>query len=325
MSLARAATIRQIAAFQAVARLGSVSLAADELHLSQSAVSIQIASLEDAVGSQLVVRTGRGVRLTEAGELLLGYADRLLSLWQETSDEMASFLGAYSGSLRVGVVTTAEYWLPRLLVTFVDGHPKAKVKLVVGNREEIVRSLAGHDIDVAVMGTPPSELNVKAAPIAKNPMGFVASPRHPLMSQPSLSMASLAEARLIVRERGSGSRTTVERLFKEAGLRLRIGSELSSNESIKQLCAAGFGPAYLSIHACVLEIKAGLLKLLPLPNNPIEREWYVVRLASTEPPHIATAFEHFLRDRGQAEIQRHVKSAWGGEVAPALVVERDAA
>jgi DNA-binding transcriptional LysR family regulator len=317
MSLARSATVRQLAAFQAVARLGNVSLAADELHLSQSAVSIQIASLEDAVGSPLIVRTGRGVRLTEAGELLLGYADRLLTLWQEASDEMASFLGAYSGSLRVGAVTTAEYWLPRLLVTFVDGNPTIKVKLTVGNRDEIVRSLASHEIDIAVMGQPPSELNLKAASIARNPMGFVASPRHPLMSEPNLTMAALAEARLLVREKGSGSRTTVERLFKQAGLQLRIGSELSSNESIKQMCAAGFGPAYLSIHACSLEIEAGLLKLLPLENNPIEREWFVVRLASRELPHVALAFEQFLRERGQAEIHRHLKTAADGAPAGA--------
>lgn len=317
MSLARTATIRQLAAFQAVARLGNVSLAADELHLSQSAVSIQIASLEDAVGSALVVRTGRGVRLTEAGELLLGYADRLLVLWQETSDEMASFLGAYSGSLRVGAVSTAEYWLPRLLVTFVDGNPTIKVKLVVGNRDEIVRALAGHEIDVAVMGQPPSELNLTASSIAKNPMGFVASPRHPLMSEPNLTMASLAEARLLVRERGSGSRNTVERLFKQAGLRLRIGSELSSNESIKQMCAAGFGPAYLSIHACVLEFEAGLLKLLPMPNNPIEREWYVVRLASRDLPQVALAFDQFLRERGQIEIHRHLRTTAAGTLAVA--------
>lgn len=303
MSLAKSASLRQVVTFQTVARLGSVSLAAEELHLTQSAVSIQIASLETAVGSQLVSRTGRGVRLTEAGKLLLGYADRLMVLWSEASDEMDTFLGAFSGTLRVGAVTTAEYWLPRVLVKFVNENPRVKVNLTVGNREEILRSLAGHDIDIAVMGQPPAELKVLAFAFAKNPVGFMAAPSHPLMSVPGLSMAEIADAHLLVRERGSGSRSTVERLFAEAGLRLRIGSEMSSNESIKQMCSAGFGPAYLSLLTCVLEMKAGLLKLLPLPNNPVEREWFVVQLAARQFPKVAIAFAQFLRDTGQSEIE----------------------
>jgi DNA-binding transcriptional LysR family regulator len=316
MTLAKNASLRQLATFQAVARLGSVSLAADELHLSQSAVSIQIASLEESVGNAIVARTGRGVRLTEAGKLLLSYAERLLSLWNETSDEMATFLGGYAGTLRVGAVTTAEYWLPRLLVTFVDESAKVKVKLHVGNRDEIVRSLAGQEIDIAVMGQPPGELNVNSAPIAKNPMAFLASPDHPLMSESQLTMAMLADAHLLVREVGSGSRTTVERIFRESGLRLRIGSELSSNESIKQMCAAGFGPAYLSMHSCVLELGTGQLKLLPLPNNPIEREWYAVSLAIHQLPQVALAFEQFLRERAQSEIHRYLSKTWVAAETP---------
>jgi LysR family transcriptional regulator, low CO2-responsive transcriptional regulator len=308
MTLAITVTLRQLATFQAVARLGSVSLAADELHLSQSAVSIQIAGLEVAARAPLVVRTGRGVRLTEAGELLLTYAERMLALRVEASDEMATFLGAFSGTLRIGAVTTAEYWLPRLLVTFLNDHARVKLKLSVGNREEVVRRLAAEDIDIAVMGFPPAELKVVANAFAKNPMAFVASPRHPLMADPNLSMATLANAHL--RERGSGTRTTAERLFRDVGLRLRVGSELSSNESIKQMCAAGFGPAYLSLHTCILEMNAGLIAMLPLPNNPVEREWFVVRVASRQQPQVALAFEQFLRDKGQSEMNRQVWQPW---------------
>ena len=306
MTLAKTSSLRQLATFHTVARLGSVSLAANELHLTQSAVSIQVGGLEDAVGSSLLLRTGRGVRLTEAGELLHGYADRLLALWHEASEEMESFQGAFSGTLNVGAVTTAEYWLPYLLVTFVSGNPRVKVKLHVGNRDEIVRSLAAQKIDIAIMGYPPDELKVASAAFAKNPMAFMVAPHHPLMSDPELSMATLAEAHLLVRERGSGSRTTVERLFKEAGLQLRIGSELSSNESLKQMCAAGFGPAYLSMHTCLLEMQAGQLEMLPLANNPVEREWFVVRVASKPMPQVALAFEKFLREEGQTQIRKHL-------------------
>ena len=302
MPLAKVATLKQLVAFHTVARLGSVSQAAEELHITQSAVSIQISAIESSVGTPLLVRTGRGVRLTEAGDLLLNYAERVTALWTEMSDGMAGFLGAFTGTLRVGAVSTSEYWVPALLVNFASENPKVKVKLQVGNREEILRFLAAQEIDIAVMGNPPDELKPAAYSFAKNPMGFVASPKHPLMQQPKVSMADLAEANLLVRERGSGSRTTLMRLFREAGYHVRIGSELSSNEAIKQMCIAGFGPAYLSMHTCVLEVKAGLLKLLPMPRNPIQREWFVVHSPSKQLPHVAYAFERFLRLRGQTKI-----------------------
>jgi DNA-binding transcriptional LysR family regulator len=305
-SARRIASLRKLHAFHAVARLGSVTLAAAELHLSQSAVSIQIGELEAAMGAPLVTRTGRGVRLTAAGLVLQGYADRVLNLWAEASEEMEIFVGQFSGILRVGAVTTAEYWLPRLLVMFVNENPRIRIKLQVGKRDEIVSGLAAAKFDIAVMGQPPDDLAVTASGFAKNPVGFLVAPEHPLMLQPNLTMAALADARLLVREPGSGTRTTVERLFREAGLRLRIGSELSSNESIKQMCAAGYGPAYLSLHTCVLEIKAGMLALLPIPNNPFEREWFVVRLASKSVPKVAAAFEHFLRIKGQSEILKQL-------------------
>ena len=311
MALAKIATLKQLAAFHTVARLGSVSQAAKELHLTQSAVSIQIASIEAAVGTPLLLRTGRGVRMTEAGELLQNYAERTLALWNEMGEGMATFLGAFSGTLRVGAVATSEYWLPSVLVTFVSENPKVKIKLHTGNREQMVRSLAAQEIDVAVMGNPPDELKPTSSRFAKNPMGFMAAPQHPLMSERKLTMEMLSEANLLVRERGSGSRTTVMRLFKEAGLHLRIGSELSSNEVIKQMCIAGFGPAYLSLHTCLLEMKAGLLALLPMRGNPVEREWYVVHSPSKQLPQVAVAFERFLRLRGQAKINQLLEEREG--------------
>ena len=306
MSLAKNATLRQLKTFATVARLGSVSLASYELHVTQSAASLQLAALERAIGVKLLARTGRGVRLTEAGTLLNGYAEGVLGLWNEASEELQSFQGAFSGTLSVGAVTTAEYWVPHLLVGFVNDSPRVKVKLFVANREEIVRALSTHRIDLAIMGTPPEELKVTASAFAKNPMAFVASPNHPLMRTKSLEMRALAESHLLVREQGSGSRNAVERMFREAGLQLRVGSEISSNEALKQMCAAGFGPAFLSIHTCVLEMRAGALEVMPLPNNPMEREWYFVRLASRKVPSIVLAFEAFLRTSGQQRIASFV-------------------
>ncbi|MEP7296811.1 MAG: LysR family transcriptional regulator [Burkholderiales bacterium] len=304
MPLSRNASFRQLSTFHAVARLGSVSAAAEEMHLTQPAVSIQIGLLEESARTPLLQRNGRGIRLTEAGELLAGYAGRILGLWREAGEEMATLQGVFAGTLRVGAVTTAEYLLPPLLVTFANQNPKVKVKLQVGNRDEVVRLLAGQEIDVAIMGRPPAELKTAASVFAKHPMAFVAAPTHAAMRDANLSIASLAGAHLLLRERGSGTRTTVERLFKDARVPLRIGSEMSSNEAIKQMCAAGFGVAFLSLHTCVLELDAGVLKILPLPDNPIERDWFVMHLASRQLPQVAAAFEQFLIEQAQAQVQR---------------------
>lgn len=325
MPLSRNATFRQLTAFQTVARLGSVSLAADELHLTQPAVSIQLGALEASAGTPLLQRSGRGIRLTEAGELLAGYASRIVDLWREAGEEMATLQGVFSGTLKVGAITTAEYLLPPLLVAFIKERPKVKVKLQVGNRDEIVGMLARQEIDVAIMGRPPSELSTDSQAFARHPMAFLAAPTDPLMALPGLTLAHVAETRILVRERGSGTRTTVERFFKDHGLPLRIGSELSSNEAIKRMCAAGFGVAFLSMHTCVLEINAGLLALLPIADNPIVRDWYVMHLAGRQLPQVALAFEKFLCDQGPTEIQRQLGEKPGQATPPAIKRRRAAA
>jgi DNA-binding transcriptional LysR family regulator len=302
------ATFRQLAALHAVARLGSVSSAATELHLTQPAISIQIKLLEDAAGMPLLEREGRGIRLSGAGEVLSGYAARILDLWREAGDEMAAQRGGFSGTLRVGAVTTAEYLLPPLLVAFADGRPEVKIQLKVGNRGDIVHMLAGQEIDVAIMGRPPAELKTKAVSFARHPMAFLAAPGDPLMARRRLSIADLAQAKLLVRERGSGTRATLEALYKAASLPLRVGSELSSNEAIKQMCAAGFGVAFLSLHTCRLELDAGMLALLPMKAHPIESDWYAVHLATRRMPQMASAFMQFLSDQGQRLILRQLEA-----------------
>lgn len=302
------ATFRQLAALHAVARLGSVSGAASELNLTQPAISIQIKLLEDAAGTPLLERQGRGVRLSSAGELLSVYAGRILDLWREAGDEVEAQRGGFSGTLRVGAVTTAEYLLPPLLVAFADGRPEVKIQLKVGNRDGIVRMLSGQEVDVAIMGRPPGELKTKSVPFARHPMAFLAAPGHPLMARRGLTVADLSQAKLLVRERGSGTRATLETLYKEADLALRVGSELSSNEAIKQMCAAGFGVAFLSLHTCRLELDAGLLALLPMKTNPIERDWYAMHLATRRLPQLASAFIQFLADDGQRLILAQLRS-----------------
>jgi DNA-binding transcriptional LysR family regulator len=296
------ATLRQLATFHALARLGSISQTAEEMHLTQPAVSLQLSILEDAAGTPLLRRSSRGVKLTEAGELLASYADRMLALWREAGEAMAAHRGLVAGTLRVGAVTTAEYLLPHLLLAFVQRHPKVQVKLRVGNRSEVSSALAVQEVDLAVMGRAPAELRAQDVAFARHPMAFGAAPAHPVMQLAAPGLADLNDGKLLVRERGSGTRQTVEQLFSQAGVDLRIGAELSSNEAIKQMCVAGFGVGFLSLHACVLELQGGLLQLVPLPGQPVEREWHVISLAGRSLPAAAAAFEAFLREHGQSLI-----------------------
>lgn len=293
-------TFRQLRTLQTVARVGSISGAADELHLTQPAVSLQISLLGEAAGTPLLRRVGREVQLTAAGEVMTRYANEILSLWNEAGEEVAALRGELGGTLRIGAITTAEYLVPPLLVRFTKERPGVKLQFRIGNRDDIVRMLATNEIDLAIMGRQPRELRTSAAAFATHPMAFVAAPSHPLMHAKRLSLTDLESANLLVRERGSGTRVAIEGLFKEAGLKLHAASELSSNEAIKQLVEAGLGVAFLSLHACALEMQAGLLATLPVPSTPIERAWHVVHMSERRLPQVANAFREFLIQSGAA-------------------------
>lgn len=301
------ASFKQLQALLLVARHESVSRAADALHVTQPAVSLQLRMLEEAAGTPLTRKAGRGIQLTAAGEVMVGFAERILQLWEQSADEIAALKGVISGTLRIGAVMTAEHLLPPMLVKFTLERPDVRLKLQVGNRNEIISMLARHEIDLAIMGTPPRELRTNAARFARHPMAFIASPTHPLMRKKRVSLTDILAANLLVRERGSGTRTAIERLFKECGHALRIGSELSSNEAIKRMVAAGLGVAFLSVHACTLEFEAGLLKILPTQENPIEGEWHIMHLADEPIPKVAAAFQEFVVENGQMLVREELE------------------
>lgn len=302
------ASFKQLEALLLVARHESVSRAAEAMHVTQPAVSLQLRMLEEAAGTPLTRKHGRGIQLTAAGEVMVEFAERILRLWEEAGEEVAALKGVISGTLRIGAITTAEYLLPPMLVQFTTARPNVRIKLQVGNRNEIVNMLSRHEIDLAIMGTPPRELRTNAARFARHPMAFVASPDHPLMKKRRVSLADIMEANLLVRERGSGTRTTVERLFREAGCPLRIGSELSSNEAIKRMVVAGLGVAFLSVHACTLEFEAGLVQTLPMPENPVEADWYVMHLSDKPIPTVAAAFQDFVIENGQEVVRQQLEA-----------------
>jgi len=296
-------TLRQLRVFTEVARRLSFVRAAEALHLTPPAVTMQVKELESAVGLPLFDREGRKVALTTAGEYLLLYARRLQATLKEAEDAMARLKRVETGVLTVGLVSTAKYFVPRLLARFREEHPAVELRLQVGaNREQLVALLQQGEVDLAVMGRPPKDLATRAEPFAPHPHVFVAPPGHPLLSIGHPPPSALAAYPLIVREAASGTRALMDRFFAEQRVEARIAMEMPSNESIKQAVMAGMGLSFLSRHTIGLELDNGLLHILHVEGTPVVRTWNVVRLSGRTLSPAAEALRYFILERGEAAL-----------------------
>lgn len=299
-------TFRQLRVFTEVAKSLSFARAAEALHLTPPAVTMQVKELESQVGLPLFERQGRQVTLTTAGEYYVVYARRLLATLKEADDAMARFKGVESGLLSVGLVSTAKYFVPQLLARFREEHPGVDVRLhVCQNREQLVALLQAGEADLAVMGRPPRELATRAEPFAAHPQVIVAAPTHPLAGLDHVPADALAEQTFIAREPGSGTRNVMDTFFREHHIQPRLAMEMPSNETIKQAAIAGMGLAFLSLHTLGLELRAGVLKLLDVDDTPVMRTWNLVRLQSKLLSPAAEAFRYFVLEHAEAYLQAH--------------------
>jgi LysR family transcriptional regulator, low CO2-responsive transcriptional regulator len=297
------ATFRQLRVFNEVARQLSFAKAARALHLTPPAVTMQVKELESQVGLPLFDRAGRSVSLTTTGEYMLVYARRLLATLKDAEDAAARLRQADAGTLAIGMVSTAKYFLPRLLAQFRQEHPHVEIRLAEGNRESLVRLLQANEVDVAVMGRPPRELATRAEPFAAHPHVFVAAPDHPLARhEGELDVESLRPHDFIVREEGSGTRAALEQFLRDARIEPRVAMEMSSNETIKQAVIAGMGVSFLSLHTLELELEHGLVALLDVRGAPVLRAWNVVHTQSKVLSPAAEAFRYFMLERGEAYL-----------------------
>ncbi|MBI5920828.1 MAG: LysR family transcriptional regulator [Betaproteobacteria bacterium] len=287
-------SLRQLKIFEAVARHLSFSRAAAELHLSQPAVSMQVRALEEDAGLRLTEQVGKRIFTTDAGAELARHARLIAQQLAAAEDALAAIRGLASGHLSVGVVSTAKYFAPRLLAQFRARHPGIALQLNVNNRQAIVRQLGDNEIDLAIMGTPPLELETAADTFAINPLVFIAAPDHALARKRRLAPADIAGETFLVREAGSGTRGAMERYFIEQDLAPAHRFEMSSNETIKQAVMAGMGISFISEHTIRLELDVGLLVRLPVVGTPLMRRWHVVRLARKPLSPLAEAFKNFL-------------------------------
>jgi DNA-binding transcriptional LysR family regulator len=287
-------TFRQLRIFEAVARHLSYSRAAEELHLSQPAVSMQVKQLEENAGLPLFEQIGKKIHLTGAGHEIYRYSHNIAKQIKLAEEALEDLKGLRSGRLNIAMVSTAKYFTPRLLGEFSRQHPGMDLKLSAGNRETVIADLAEYETDLAIMGRPPEDIDVIAEPFAKHPHVVIAPPDHPLAAKRRIKLARIAEETFIMREPGSGTRHNLERLFAENALNLRAGMEMSSNETIKQAVMARLGVSFLSLHTLSIELQAKRLVVLDVVGLPIVRNWYVVHRNDKRLSPVAEAFRKFL-------------------------------
>jgi DNA-binding transcriptional LysR family regulator len=297
-------TLRQLRVFVAAARHLNFGRAAQEMHLSPPAVSMQIRELEAQVGLPLFERRGKAVSLSTTGEYLLVYARRVLATLKDAEDALARFRGLQSGLLSVGMVSTAKYFVPRLLQMFLDEHPHIEVRLVVGNRDQLVEQMQRHELDLAIMGRPPRELATRAEPFAAHPLGIVCAVDHPLTRGEQHTARQLAQFAFIIREAGSGTRNAMEDYLREHRVEPRIEMELASNETIKQAVMSGLGISFLSLHSIGLERRCGLIAVPDVEGLPLVRSWQVVHMSSKTLSPSAEALRYFILEHGEAYLAR---------------------
>ncbi len=309
-------TLRQLRVFAAVARRLSFVRAAEELHLTPPAVSMQVKELEAEVGLPLFDRSGRSVALTTAGEYLLAYTRKMMATLKDAEDALARFKGVAGGQLTVGMVSTAKYFMPSLLTRFRDEHPGVMLQMRIGNREQLVAMMQRGEADLAIMGRPPKEWATRAEPFALHPHVLVTATDHPFTRLDRVPAEALQAEGFIVRESGSGTRAALEEYAAAHRLQLRTVMEMSSNETIKQAVMAGMGVSLLSLHTIAFELKHRAIGMPEVEGLPVMRRWHVVNnLGKTlSPP--AEAFRYFVLERG-AEHLEALSPLHAGAVPPA--------
>ena len=287
-------TLRQLQVFEKVARHLNYSRAAEELYLSQPAVSMQIKQLEGHIGLPLFEQMGKKIFLTEAGRELFHYARNIAQQITEMESVFDEMKGVGQGKFTLSVVNTANYFTPQLLATFCQRHPKINVILQVANRDAVLKQLADNSTDLAIMGQPPDGLDIDAERFMDNPLVVIAAPTHPLAKLKKLKFTDLAEQPFLSREQGSGTRIAMERVFAQHHIQPHISMEMETNEAIKQAVRAGMGLGILSLHSIELELETQRLVVLNVEHFPLMRHWFVAHRSNKRLTSAAHAFKEFL-------------------------------
>jgi DNA-binding transcriptional LysR family regulator len=304
-------SLRQLRVFEAAAEHESFSKAAATLHLTQPGISMHIKELEAHVGLPLFERLGRKLFITEAGQELLTRVRDISRSLKDAEEALDGLKGLRRGRINLAVVSTAKYFVPRLLARFRRDYPELEIRLTVNNRDSVIAQLVANEVDLAIMGRSPQSLHTVAEPFAQNPHVIIAAPDHPLATARRIPESRVARETFIVREPGSGTRLAMQQFFDERHLRFKVGMEMASNETIKQAVMAGMGVSFISRHTIDLEIQMRRLVVLDVRGTPVMRLWHVAHLARKRLSPTAAAFRAFVL-QGGAQLLRAQAESHGG-------------
>ena len=287
-------TLQQLKLFESVSRLGSYTRAAEELFLTQPAVSIQVKRLEEQAGIPLFEQIGKKTFPTAAGKIMYTASTDILTRVDELKSAFEELKGEVKGPLQLSVVTTSKYFLPKLLGAFLQEYPEVEPKLKFTNRARVIERLMNNDDDFVIMGQIPEDDNLEAYPFLNNILGIIAHADHPLANKKNITIQDLAEQRFLIRESGSGTRFVFDKLLEQHGVKIEPYMELGSSEALKQAVMAGLGIAVLSLHSVQLERDVNKLTVLDVEGFPLKRRWYAVHLKGRKLSLVARTFLDFI-------------------------------
>jgi len=303
------ATLRQLKVFESVARLLSFSRAAEELHLTQPAVSTQIRKLEEHAGLPLFEQFGKKIYLTPAGAELLDISRGIIQQFELAETAMTQFKGVSGGKLNVAVISAGDYFFPRLLVEFIGRHQGVVLNFTVHNREELLAQMAANLTDLAIMVRPPVDAEMQSEAFAPHPYVIVAAPTHRLVGERGIRVDRLVCEPFVVREKGSDTWQSMQEGFGTHLAKLNIAMEIKSTETIKQAVIAGMGLGFVSAHTIAQELRSESLKVLDVQGFPLMLHWYVVQRRHKRLAPVAQAFKEFLLTEGAAQIAQALPPA----------------
>ena len=311
--LSRLGTLRQLEIFLSVAEHGGMAGAARELHLSHSAVSIQVHKLAESLGLPLHEVIGKRVHLTEAGEEVVRAGQEILGVATRLNERLSDLKGLSGGHLRIAVVATAKYFLPRIIGAFIEDYPGIRVEFKIGNRAEIIERFERNLDDLYVFSDPTDDMSVESYPFLPNPLVVIASVRHSLARRKRLRWDDLSGETFLLRERGSGTDYALREHLHAAGLSIPDGMVIESNEAIKFMVIENMGISVLSAYALADAGTDGLVQL-PVTGFPIMSQWYIAKIPEKRLSLVAERFLEFVRNRQRdvlpmRRIEEQVKRA----------------
>ena len=297
-------TFHQLKIFTRIAQLGSITKAAEELHLSQPALSIQLRNFQDQFDIPLTEIVGKKLYLTDFGQEILAYAERILDQAGAMDDVVQSYKGQLTGKLKIAVVSTGKYVMPYLLTDFLNAHPAITLELDVTNKEKVIESLEHNSIDFALVSLVPGHLKTESIPIVKNTMHLIGA-YESKKSQIELSINELQQLPWIFREQGSGTRQMMERFLSQRHITVQKMLELTSNEAVKQAIMANLGYSIMPLIGIRNELMSKQLMIMPVKGLPIHTTWHIIWLKGKKHSPVVKALLEYIKDNKKKILQEH--------------------